>query len=1205
MSDTTTVETALNRIREWRERYRSELIPSALEDLNRLGARLDLTHAHPSGIAQLFASGQAPLDALFRELGVLTAAGTRLERVADDQNDKRHTNGVAELSMIIGVASWKGSSLPVLVYPVNVSHPKDDPRAQPVIRFTGKVRLNPWFLASLKEQGVELSERDLFDGSSYASGSPETSAVFARITDHVRDTIPGFGIERRIILGCFVDPSAQFLSESRQLIESLQRGPSGHGLLDALAGYDQARAQLNSVELPNFSAYDNDPHAETEVGDVDNAVRYASGIAAAGHSLFVDAPVGSDTAAAAAAAASRCVYAGRSVLYVPCVVNQRRRFEVALATNGLNALLLDLADERAAANIDRQLIEAVGFQPGTATSHFDQLADELVGVRSRLTRYLGDLHTANERWNVSAYQTIQNLANIAVLPSHPTTRVRLGLSTARTLNGHIDEWVEKLERAGELGEFTIGPEDTAWYGASLTNENDAVTAYQRVVDLLQRLLPATREQVASTVGTCGFPVPSTAQEWGRQVNVLKNLRRVLDVFQPEIFERDIDAMIEATQPKAARKASGSKMGFWERRRHIKEAKSLLRVGTQLEDLNAALKVVRKQAEQWRSLVPHGGWPVLPAKLDAIIDTQDTLASDITALNTVLSSTPQGASLETLDFNAVEERLKDLYDDHVSLDTLPGRCVLEKEFTQVGLDEFVADLRSRHVPVEAVRAELQLSWWTTVFEDIVRSSAIISNQDGSALQAAADRFSQVDTEHVRSIGPMIRQESMRRLCDLLFARTQEANQLHTVLAGRMHVPVAKLQQDHPQILAAAKPVLVASPAALVALSEPKPIAEVAIIDGAAHIPAVQLLSILARARHVIVFAHRNTVTSASVRELIGLLPSITLPGSPTCRSAKLTAFLREHGYGDVGSGIATDAAQGVLTFHRIEANGVPVGESGLVESSQQEIDEVLRIINRRAASFTIVPSNYVLSVVSLTAAFRNRLGAELRSMAVKNESMGRFLRHVRLIGVDEACGARATDVILSLSYAKTAHGRLLQQFGPIQNDAGAAMLLESLGVARRNVDVVCAFGSEDLDDGRLHQKGPKLLKAMLQWLENLDEQEPRPLQQEQSRNVLLNDLAARIRSRGLHVAVQYGFDDGMRIPLVVGLKNKPFALAVLTDDARFMAIQSTRRRHRVLARQLEELGWSVLTVWSVAAFVNPDKEVDRIIEHIGEIYKEVQ
>jgi len=80
---------------------------------------------------------------------------------------------------------------------------------------------------------------------------------------------------------------------------------------------------------------------------------------------------------------------------------------------------------------------------------------------------------------------------------------------------------------------------------------------------------------------------------------------------------------------------------------------------------------------------------------------------------------------------------------------------------------------------------------------------------------------------------------------------------------------------------------------------------------------------------------------------------------------------------------------------------------------------------------------------------------------------------------------------------------------------------------------------------------------------------------------------------------------VKIPLVVGLKDKPFALAVQTDDANFMSVQSTRRRHRLSAQDLISLGWNVMTVWSVAAFVNPDKEVDRIVSRIGEIYREVE
>lgn len=324
-----------------------------------------------------------------------------------------------------------------------------------------------------------------------------------------------------------------------------------------------------------------------------------------------------------------------------------------------------------------------------------------------MTRYLGDLHGVSPEWGVSAYQTIQNLAQIAALPTHPTTHVRLSKQTAHSIADKIEDWAAKLQRAGELGEYTITENDTAWYKASLYSEEEAVSAYQRVVELLRKVLPATREQVASTVQTCGFPIPTTAQEWGRQVMVLKNLRRVLDVFQPEIFERDIASMIEATKPKAERKAEGSSMGFWERRRHIKEAKGMLRVGAQVENLHEALLVVSKQADQWHMFVPHGGWPVLPAKLDDIIETQENLNRDMTALNAVLATTPQGGNLETVDFNQVEGRLKALYDDKQALDNLPERARLERDFHSVGLDELVEDLNNRGISNDAVAGELQL------------------------------------------------------------------------------------------------------------------------------------------------------------------------------------------------------------------------------------------------------------------------------------------------------------------------------------------------------------------------------------------------------------------------------------------------------------------------------------------------------------------
>ena len=210
---------SLERMRQWHEQYRAGLVPSPLEDINQLGAKLDLTHAHPSGIAQLFAGGRASLDLLFRDNGMLRAANRRLERVLDEKAAKLRVSGVAELSLTVGVATWDDGAMPVLLYPVSVQSAQDEGDVA-VIRFVGHVRLNPAFVTVMREQHVELDERELFNGANYESGTPETSAVFAAITKRAEKVFPDFTIERQIILGCFMSPGSLILAESQHIIDT-------------------------------------------------------------------------------------------------------------------------------------------------------------------------------------------------------------------------------------------------------------------------------------------------------------------------------------------------------------------------------------------------------------------------------------------------------------------------------------------------------------------------------------------------------------------------------------------------------------------------------------------------------------------------------------------------------------------------------------------------------------------------------------------------------------------------------------------------------------------------------------------------------------------------------------------------------------------------------------------------------------------------
>lgn len=1190
----------LETIKNWYKDYRANHGKVPVEDINQLSARLELNYAHPSGIAQLFSTGRAHLDSLYRDNGMLKATERKLARVLDDKANKEHNEGAAHLSLSIGSATWAGHNLPILLYPVRVETEENTTLGHSLLRITGPGVINDAFISALQEEGATVSADELLLDAHGEGVSVDSDVVFANIKKAVGSTIDKFAIDKTMIIGCFIRSSTLMLSDADYVISELETGSTGNDLLDVFVD-EQAGQRLKEKELPEYRPFDSDPHDEVEVGDVDNVTRYAARVVSSGTSVFMNLPVAYDSVPHAVAIASRAALAGKTVLYAPGVSEQKRNFMLSMRDNKLAGFTLDLADAHGGSSIDKQLISAVSFQPGAAHNRFNQLADELVGVRGRLTKYLSDLHGKNEQWNVSAYETIENLARISALPTHPSTHVRLTAYIARSLVGHEAEWGKKLVRAGELGEYTITAQDTPWYKASLYTRDEALTAYQRVERLLDATLPATAKHIASTAQTCGFPVPPTPREWNKQVHVLRNLRKVLDVFQPAIFERDIDSMIEATASKVERKESNSSMGFWDRRRHTKEAKSLLRSGAQPASLHDALVVVRQQGELWREFVPRGGWPVLPPRLDDIIETQENLERDITALSSVLEHTPMGGDLEDSAFENLENNLRALYNDRKALETLPERASLEVEFSAAGLDDLIADLRARRVDAQAAPDELTLAWWTTVFESIVESSPIISNQDGSILSSATERFIHVDTEHVGSIGELAHDELMKRLSDIVYAHSNDANAIHATLTLQPAIRYSTVVDMYPRIVKAAKPIIVGMPVAVASETRADAkLADIAIIDACAHIQPLELLSILARVDTVIVLAHEETISSPSVKTLISVLPRINATARMDKRDSRLSTFLLDAGFGTLTRGVTPATIDNAVTFTHVPANGVPSASNGIVETSRHEIDKVVEIITDRAARFDDIPHQYKLTVVCLNDTHRQRVGAELKALAGKDASLRSFLHHVAVVTINDVAGMDSTDVILTMGYAKTTHGRLIQQFGVLENPDGEGMLLDALALAHSKLDVVSPFTAEDMDDDRLHQRGPQLLKKFLAWVENLSDSTDRPVEHVHEDDILLNDLAERMRSRGLHVAVNYGFDDGQKIPLAVGLPKQPYVLAVCTDDKQFMSIPSTRQRHRFAVEDWQALGWSVMYVWSVAAFVNPEKEVDRIVAYLARL-----
>src|SRR5690606_29900180 len=142
--------------------------------------------------------------------------------------------------------------------------------------------------------------------------------------------------------------------------------------------------------------------------------------------------------------------------------------------------------------------------------------------------------------------------------------------------------------------------------------------------------------------------------------------------------------------------------------------------------------------------------------------------------------------------------------------------------------------------------------------------------------------------------------------------------------------------------------------------------------------------------------------------------------------------------------------------------------------------------------------------------------------------------------------------------------------------------------------------DDLDEDRLRAPGARLLADLLALAaERTAAVRPEPHAPEPGAEPdrLVLDLAERLWRQGLTVELDHGLEGGVRLRLGVAHPDLPGRrlVAVRTDDDAYVREPSVRVRDRQVPERLERLGWSVVQVWSAAAFLDPQGEADAIAE----------
>lgn len=1253
-------------------RWRAGLVQlaggSSLADVGLLGeAVIDLSSAHPSGIAQLFAGRPTRLSNLVREAGALPAARRRARAVAARSAEHAQRYGLSPTYLAIGVATWterpggaagraddmeaitrvlgpasapqhdQGSAdspddapaltgsvpvvtltmpsgrpaqpegedagprvvrAPVILRPVTLT-PRNDGEADFDITLDTAAEINPVVARTLRDNGALLDATALAKATFTLAGFNPTD-VLERVASLGSAVLGDFQLDRSVLVGTFVHPGQVLVDDLDELAPTL----GGHEVVSALAGVDASVRALDAAGLPEPRVGDADPAHERGVGDLDPHQRRVVDALTTGSHLFVDAPVGSDVAGTLAAVVAEANASGRSVLYVPGHRRAADALAARLESLGLGGLLLDIAPVPAWRTLTaRRLLEAMA--PAQERIDVDEVArvrDALIGSRAQLAGYIEALHRVRAPWGVSAYDALQALARLTSERPAPATRVRLGAEEVLALDaGRRAQVAADLRRAAELGAFTLTASSSPWFGAHILTDDDARATLARVTRLAEHTLPKLREQIEYVARVTGLVQATTARQWGEQLAMLGGMRGTLDVFQPMVFERTAADMVQATASRRQRAEQGVEMGWLTRRRLKRRAREMVRPGVRVPDMHAALVEVQRQREVWQEQCPRGGWPTLPEGLAAVEETYEAVRIDLEALEPVLRGSQAGGDLLDLDLFAMVQRLASLSETREALTQLPERTAVLRRLRATGLGPLVDDLEERRVEEDLVGPELELAWWSSVFEQILATEPDLAGQDGAGLDALAGRFRELDRRHVASLSAPVRAAVRAHLGAAMREERDDAEALYAELVEGDISSMRDLVTKHASTVRRLRPTWVSTPTMVPHLLPPEPSADLVILDAVQHVPLEVVVPALARGRQIVVVGDPRSASGTAVREIARLLPRVTLQPEPARRDPRLTALLAEHGYEGILRPAPLPRTEALVHFSLVDGSGMPDPVSGTVESTTAEVERVVDL----AIEHAMTRPEETFGIVTVTAAHADRIRERLLAEVRANPALAPFFAGSRpepvvVADVTGVAGLGRDTIVLTLGFGRTPHGRVLHRFGVLGEAGGDAMLLGALGAARKRLHVVSCFPASDLDPERLRGPGPQLLASVLSFAQErsgLADQVEIGNGVDVARSVdrLVVDLGERLWRSGLVVETDYGLPGGDRIPLAVGHPDLPGELlvAVLTDDAAYVAEPSIRVRDRQLAERLERLGWVVAQVWSAAAFLDPDAEAERV------------
>ena len=1194
--DVTPVNQAASAWDEWRSQLAGiGGINPLIHFEDRVDTRIDITHAHPGGLARFIAGSPTLLQNLIRDDLQRRAAHHTATALADHDTHLSTSRGIDSVALGIGLVQWHHDDAvfrgPLLLRPVTIKRRGSD------VELTlqkGGIRLNPALVREFAKQWQLHLDEKAFVKLTDDNGAFRPNNALDRLRDLTahRDDVT---VTARLLISSFAEVAAPLLHDSENM---------SHPIIDAIGGNQTALEAVRKSRVP-VEVPDSDrrhPDADRLIVDADTEQDLIVAHILAGNSMTVRSLPGTGATQTIVNAIGALVSHNKRVL----VVSPRRQVLDGVADRLTRAGLPGLATRLSHQHQD--LIRAISRNEKAKRPDSKDIDGALQRLRSVIVKYRQALTTPDPDLGVGMMDCVHQLSRLALHQPAPETTARLTDDALVALATSRADAAALLKEAANLGQFRFGPSDSPWYGVKFANQEQAQKAHHIAKRLHSDVLPRFFDRAAAVLTHTPLPSPTTLAETAQFVHLLARVRDSLDRFVPGVFDRSLAEVIIAT-------GSGdvsSSMPKMQRRRLRQLAKEYVRPGMHVGDIHQALKDIQEQRQLWQRFVDTGEPPRVPAGVADVQALLQEIEDDTRWLNDVLGR--EGADrIDYLPSDDMMALLGALSEESEILHTLEERAHITDTLTQWGLTSLVEDLADRHVDASRVDDELELAWWKGALEHVLAQNTDLLGQDAAVLHRLEADYRLVDEAHAASNATRLGWQLAERWSVGLMDWPEEATWLKSALRTSNITPNT-LHREAPHLARALAPVWLASPYDVWQLPSDGVFDTVILMD-AGTLTFAEATPAIRRARQVVAFADPVTQCpepfevslmggridraqaealhlDSAFRRLATIVPEQALTRSYRVAGEDLAELIDRKFYG--GDIFSLPWAGSFLGHRSIDVTivedgfGLPDPISGVIESVDAEVREVVNHV----VDHVLTKPGESLMVVTASSKHASRVYEGVaREVAGRPELQEFFTSHSHepfmSVGLDDAQGLSRDRVIFSLGFGRTPHGRVLSDVGMLSGEGGERLLAIAMTGARRHLRIVSCVTAEELSDGRLDPAATALGSILREVVDPpaLDEQSGDP-------DPMLVDLAKRLRKLGLEVSMNHLG----AIPLVASYRG----VCVALDTDQVLLKQSIRESLRLRPQALARLGWHYMRVHVFELFADPDQVAQRIARRAGAI-----